>query len=69
MNVEGQPVERNQVLLYPRIGKTTVYREAEVIDIEEHVNAVKLRYGVGKDGIRSQWFPAASLRRTQPKSE
>lgn len=66
MIIEEQPVTQGQVLQYLRPGNK-VYREGMVLDINEHVKAVKLQIATGKK-VHSEWFSASILRRPLLKS-
>ena len=66
--VEGTEVKRGDVLLYKQDGVKTL-KQGTVLDVNDHIGAVKLQFAVNikHNRLRSEWFAAASLRRTQPK--
>lgn len=71
MNIEDKPVERGQILFYlVQCAKKPTYRNCQVLDVNEHVKAVKVSYAQGsKGGIRHDWIPASMLRRSDPTKE
>lgn len=68
MTLDNQPIILGQVLFWKKDGAVKpTYKDGIVVDVNEHISAVKLRYAVGREKMFSQWFPLAKLFRGKPE--
>ncbi len=71
--VDSIPVRKGEMLYFKTItpAGNAKYKSGEVVDVNDHVNAVKLRWVVSIQSARqkSEWFPAKDLVRSIPVKE